>query len=47
MAARMLRRLRAGINPADIASVEAYLPRDTMRCVAEPAAAKDPADQRI
>jgi len=32
--------LRAGINPADIASVEAYLPRDTMPIVAEPAAAK-------
>jgi 2-methylcitrate dehydratase PrpD len=32
--------LHAGINPADIASVEAYLPRDTMPIVAEPAAAK-------
>src|ERR1700710_1529416 len=32
--------LQAGINPADIASVEAYLPRDTMPSVAEPAAAK-------
>jgi 2-methylcitrate dehydratase PrpD len=32
--------LHAGINSADIASVEAYLPRDTMPIVAEPAAAK-------
>jgi len=32
--------LRVGINPADIASVEAVLPRDTMPIVAEPAAAK-------
>ena len=32
--------LHAQINPADIASVEAYLPRDTMPIVAEPAAAK-------
>src|SRR5882757_2522088 len=32
--------LRAEINPADIASVEAFLPRDTMPIVAEPAAAK-------
>ncbi|MDB5639398.1 MAG: 2-methylcitrate dehydratase PrpD, partial [Bradyrhizobium sp.] len=32
--------LHAQISPADIASVEAYLPRDTMPIVAEPAAAK-------
>jgi 2-methylcitrate dehydratase PrpD len=32
--------LHAEINPADIVSVEAYLPRDTMPIVAEPAAAK-------
>ena len=32
--------LHAQINPADIASVEAFLPRDTMPIVAEPAAAK-------
>jgi 2-methylcitrate dehydratase PrpD len=32
--------LHAEIKPADIASVEAYLPRDTMPIVAEPAAAK-------
>jgi 2-methylcitrate dehydratase PrpD len=32
--------LRAEINPADIAGVEAFLPRDTMPIVAEPAAAK-------
>lgn len=32
--------LHAGIDPDEIASVEAYLPRDTMPIVAEPAAAK-------
>ena len=32
--------LHSQINPADIASVEAFLPRDTMPIVAEPAAAK-------
>jgi 2-methylcitrate dehydratase PrpD len=32
--------LHAEIDPADIASVEAFLPRDTMPIVAEPAAAK-------
>ena len=38
--------LRAEVDPADIASVEAFLPRDTMPIVAEPADAKtNPANE--